>query len=144
MTTFIFDVLEDLKDKQINLTQTTFILPSKRAGLFLKHQLHKFIDKPIFSPKILSIEEFIEDLSQLKKTTNTELLFLFYNSYLELTPKEDLESFESFSKWGQLLLQDFNEIDRFNFDHTGPQNAAGLLVVDAGCPLPHTQGCRCR
>ncbi|WP_242203139.1 PD-(D/E)XK nuclease family protein [Aestuariivivens insulae] len=113
MTTFIFDVLTDLQEKRINLTETTFILPSKRAGLFLKHQLHHFIDQPIFSPKILSIEEFVEDLSQLKKTTNTELLFLFYNSYLQLTPKEATESFESFSKWGQLLLQDFNEIDRY-------------------------------
>ncbi|WP_223551767.1 PD-(D/E)XK nuclease family protein [Aestuariivivens sp. NBU2969] len=113
MRTFIFDVLTDLKEKQTNLTETTFILPSKRAGLFLKHQLHKFINRPIFSPIILSIEEFVEDLSALKKIPNTELLFLFYNSYKQLTPKEDLESFESFTKWGQLLLQDFNEIDRY-------------------------------
>ena len=113
MTTFIFDVLNDLKEKHINLTETTFILPSKRAGLFLKHQLHKFIQKPVFSPKILSIEEFVEDLSQLKKIANTELLFQFYNSYKKLTPKQEVESFESFSKWGQLLLQDFNEVDRF-------------------------------
>lgn len=113
MTTFIFDVLAHLKEKRLNLTEITFILPSKRAGLFLKHQLYKFIDQPIFSPKILSIEEFVEDLSQLKKVNNTELLFLFYDSYLQLTPKDSVESFESFSKWGQVLLQDFNEIDRY-------------------------------
>ncbi|WP_242157157.1 PD-(D/E)XK nuclease family protein [Aestuariivivens sediminis] len=113
MTTFIFDVLTDLQRKQTNLTKTTFILPSKRAGLFLKHQLPEFIDQPIFSPKILSIEEFVEDLSQLKKVNTIELLFLFYDSYVQLTPKEDVESFESFLKWGQSLLQDFNEVDRY-------------------------------
>ena len=113
MTTFIFDVLKDLKDSQINLSKLTFVLPSKRAGLFLKHQLYKVSSKTIFSPKIISIEEFVEELSQLKPLTNTELLFEFYNSYIELTPKEQQDSFESFSKWAQILLQDFNEIDRY-------------------------------
>ena len=36
----------------------------------------------------------------------------FYNVYINLTPKEQVESFDSFSKWAQILLQDFNEIDR--------------------------------
>ncbi|MCF7567302.1 PD-(D/E)XK nuclease family protein [Sabulilitoribacter arenilitoris] len=113
MTTFIFDVLKDLKDSQINLSKLTFVLPSKRAGLFLKHQLYKVSSKTIFSPKIISIEEFVEDLSQIKPISNTKLLFEFYNSYLEQTPKEQQDSFESFSKWAQILLQDFNEIDRY-------------------------------
>ena len=113
MTTFIFDVLADLKEKDINLSKVTFILPSRRAGLFLKHQLSHFIKQPIFSPNILSIEEFVEELSQLKSLSNTELLFEFYTCYSKLAKKESLDSFESFSKWAQVLLQDFNEIDRY-------------------------------
>jgi hypothetical protein len=113
MTTFIFDVLKDLHNKHINFSETVFVLPSKRAGLFLKHQLPKVVEQTIFSPPIISIEEFVEQLSQLKNISNTELLFEFYNSYSELTKKEHLDSFESFSKWAQILLQDFNEIDRY-------------------------------
>ncbi|GAA4801413.1 PD-(D/E)XK nuclease family protein [Litoribaculum gwangyangense] len=113
MTTFIFDVLQDLKNNNKNLSELTFILPSKRAGLFLKHQLHIITKQTIFSPEILSIEEFVEVLSQLKTITNTELLFEFYNTYKEITKKEDRDTFESFSKWAQILLQDFNEIDRY-------------------------------
>ena len=113
MTTFISDVLQDLYEKGLNLEDLCFILPSRRAGVFLKHQLSQFITKPIFSPEILSIEEFVENLSQLQNIGNTELLFEFYESYKSLTPKNDLDSFESFSKWGQILLQDFNEIDRY-------------------------------
>ena len=113
MTTFIFDVLKDLNDSKINLSKLTFILPSKRAGLFLKHQLYKVADETIFSPHIISIEEFVEELSKLKPISNTELLFEFYNSYIELTPIGKQDSFESFSKWAQILLQDFNEIDRY-------------------------------
>lgn len=113
MTTFIYDVLKDLLNNNENLSKLTFILPSKRAGLFLKHQLSKVTNTTIFSPQIISIEEFIEDLSKLKTISNTELLFEFYNAYTELTKKENTESFETFSKWAQILLQDFNEVDRY-------------------------------
>lgn len=113
MTTFIYDVLEDLQKNGENLSDVTFILPSKRAGLFLKNQLSKVINTTIFAPQILSIEEFVEDLSQISSISNTELLFEFYTSYTQLTKKEQLDTFESFSKWAQILLQDFNEIDRY-------------------------------
>ena len=113
MTTFINDVLKDLQSNNQNLSDLTFVLPSKRAGLFLKHQLSKVVKKTIFAPQIVSIEEFVEELSQIKSISNTELLFEFYTTYTQLTKKENLDSFESFSKWAQILLQDFNEIDRY-------------------------------
>jgi hypothetical protein len=113
MTTFLFDVLKDLQSKNANLSELTFILPSKRAGLFLKHQLAKVTKQTIFSPHILSIEEFVEEMSQLKSISNSELLFHFYNTYIHLTKDTEPDSFESFSKWAQILLQDFNEIDRY-------------------------------
>ncbi len=113
MTTFIFDVLKDLQNNDENLSELTFVLPSKRAGLFLKHQLAKVTKQTIFSPHVVSIEEFVEDLSQLKSISNTELLFEFYNTYIKLTNANEADSFESFSKWAQILLQDFNEIDRY-------------------------------
>ena len=114
MTSFIQDVLIDLKNKSIDLSQLTFILPSKRAGTFLRHEISNITSQTIFSPEILSIEEFVEELSQLKQLTNTELLFEFYQVYLEQTASNGkFESFDSFSKWAQTLLQDFNEIDRY-------------------------------
>ncbi|WP_166959606.1 PD-(D/E)XK nuclease family protein [Yeosuana marina] len=113
MATFIFDVLKDLENKHANLSSITFILPSKRAGVFLKNQLSQIVKETIFSPNILSIEEFVEEISKLKTITNTDLLFEFYNSYIHLTKKGDIESFDVFSKWAQILLQDFNEIDRY-------------------------------
>lgn len=113
MTTFIFDVLKDLKSNNVNFSELTFILPSKRAGLFLKRQIPEVIKQTVFSPVIISIEEFVEDLSKLKSVTNTELLFHFYDTYTEQTKKENRDSFEVFSKWAQVLLQDFNEIDRY-------------------------------
>jgi len=114
MTSFIHDVLINLNKNKVEISQLSFILPSKRAGIFLKHELIKINSQSQFSPQILSIEEFIEDLSQLKQLSNIELLFEFYEVYLKSNhAKESLEDFDAFSKWAQILLQDFNEIDRY-------------------------------
>ncbi|WP_400075579.1 PD-(D/E)XK nuclease family protein [Winogradskyella sp. R77965] len=113
MEGFIKTVLIDLKEKSLNFEDLYFVLPSKRAGVFLKHHLSTLLSQPIFSPQILSIEEFVEELSGLRSLPNTDLLFKLYATYIALTNKEDQESFETFSKWAQILLQDFNEIDRY-------------------------------
>lgn len=116
MTSFLKEVLDDIQKEGRDLSQLTFILPSKRAGTFLKDILSKSVGRTIFAPEILSIEEFVESLSELHYASNTELLFSFYRVYQELTPESECETFDQFSKWGQLLLQDFNEIDRYLID----------------------------
>lgn len=113
MTSFIQDVIDDLVTKEVNFSELVFILPSRRAGVFLRRTLSLTINQTIFAPKIISIESFVEELSDLKTTTNTELLFEFYNVYIALTPEKERESFDTFSKWAQIILQDFNEIDRY-------------------------------
>ncbi len=113
MVSFIREVLLDLKKRNISFSELTFILPSKRAGIFLKHELGVVLDETIFAPEIISVEEFVEELSELKSVSNTELLFELYSVYKSQTKKELIEPFDSFTKWAQILIQDFNEIDRY-------------------------------
>lgn len=113
MTSFIRGVLIDLKSKKVDFTKLVFILPSKRAGIVLKNELTKLQKTTFFAPEIMSIEKFVEELSNLKAISNIELLFGFYKVYQKNTEKEFQESFDSFSKWAQVILQDFNEIDRY-------------------------------
>jgi hypothetical protein len=116
MRNFLENVLVQLKTKHDNLENQTFVVPSKRASTFLNKYLSSHLTKPIFAPQIFSIEEFIANIASLDYTSNTELLFELYASYssLELVEKED---FNSFLKWGQTLLQDFNEINRYLINH---------------------------
>jgi ATP-dependent helicase/nuclease subunit B len=113
MRTFIDDVITDLIERGHDISKLTFVLPSKRAGTFLKKAISEHTKKTIFSPNIVSIEEFVEMLSGFQYATNAELLFEFYDVYLKCTPKEHVEPFDKFSKWAQILLQDFNELDRY-------------------------------
>ena len=113
MTSFLEDVINDLKNNPVDISQFTFIFPNKRAGVFFKELISKHTEKTIFSPEILSIETFVETLSDLRYGQNIDLLFEFYEVYLKVIPKSQHETFERFSKWAQILLQDFNEIDRY-------------------------------
>ncbi|WP_298488040.1 PD-(D/E)XK nuclease family protein [uncultured Maribacter sp.] len=115
MNGFLEEVLDKILSQNSSLSNHIFILPSKRAGTFLKNSIAKKATKTEFAPEIWSIETFIEKISGLSYASNLEQLFSLYNTYLKSKPKE-IETFYSFSKWGQTLLQDFNEIDRYLID----------------------------
>ncbi|QED38389.1 PD-(D/E)XK nuclease family protein [Antarcticibacterium arcticum] len=113
MTSFLSSVIRDLKTQVPDLSALTFILPSKRAGSFLRMEISRQTENPVFSPSILSIEEFSEKISQLSTLDNTTTLFEFYSIYKETTPEDQIEDFENFTNWAQTLIHDFNEIDRY-------------------------------
>ncbi|MEH6620780.1 PD-(D/E)XK nuclease family protein [Maribacter arcticus] len=115
MQSFIEDVIKDVIGKNPDTGKVIYILPSKRAGVFLKKILSKTISKTVLAPEIYSIEDFIEKVSNLITANTTTQLFELYNAYLSVGDYEK-ESFDSFLKWGQILLQDFNEVDRYLVD----------------------------
>ncbi|WP_136667325.1 PD-(D/E)XK nuclease family protein [Flavobacterium sp. H122] len=96
-----------------NLSEIVIVLPNKRARVFLLDKLKSHFENYFFAPKIISIEEFVEELSGVRSIDNIELLFEFYQVYLQLSSKETAQNFDQFSNWAKTLLQDFNEIDRY-------------------------------
>lgn len=115
MQSFLESVLDDFTFWKNNPEDCVFVLPSKRAGFFLKNLMAQKAGRTLLSPRILSIENFVQELSGLRYATPTRLLFSLYEAYLG-QEGIDKESFFDFSKWGQMLLQDFNEIDRYLVD----------------------------
>ena len=113
MDSFLEHVITTTYNEHGSFQNTVFVLPSKRAGSYLKKEIAKIAQVPIFSPEIYSIEEFVGEISGLASATNTQQLFELYYAYRE---HNDKENFLDFSKWGQTLLQDFNEIDRYLID----------------------------
>ena len=95
------------------LSSLTIVLPSKRARVFLIEHIQSQLLKPIFTPNIISIEDFIQDVSGLRSIDSIEVLFEFYNVYNAITDASALEDFETFAKWAKIIIQDFNEIDRY-------------------------------
>lgn len=116
MQSFLEDVANDIHKKHPTLQGLVLILPSKRAGVFLRKYLTERIEKPVFSPAILSIEEFIGQISTLVPIAEHNLLFELYGAYSEVV-KKDRDDFQTFMGWAPTLLQDFNEVDRYLLDY---------------------------
>ena len=114
MKTFLQEVVDALQKQEGSISDLVLILPSIRAGLFLKNLINTtYKDHTLFAPEILSIEEFITTLSELQPIDNTTALFEFYDTYLQTHTDQEKEDFESFTPWAQTLLHDFNEVDRY-------------------------------
>ena len=115
--TFILQLAQEiLKHYSDNLSGLTIVLPNKRAKIFLLDELKKLVLNNVFTPEIISIEEFIQDIAGIRSVDSVELLFEFYEVYLSVTVKDKQDSFENFANWAKTLLQDFNEIDRYLLD----------------------------
>jgi len=109
MQTFISETLKSILHKQSSFDNTVFIVPSQRAGVFIKEEFKKVVAVG-FLPNIHNIESFIEEITAIKKIDNVQLLFHFYSIYKNI--EENSEEFERFFSWAITVLQDFNEIDQ--------------------------------
>ncbi|MFC5681910.1 PD-(D/E)XK nuclease family protein [Flavobacterium sp. MAHUQ-51] len=118
-STFLDKIAKVLIEKYSDqLVNTIVVLPNKRAKIFLIEALKKQISTNILAPKIVSIEDFIQDIAAIRTVDSIELLFEFYEVYLSVTEKANQQTFEMFANWAKTLLQDFNEIDRYLLDPT--------------------------
>jgi hypothetical protein len=116
MTLFITKVVKEVLQQHKTSSNLQFVMPSQRACVFLKEELLNSISNTTFLPKITSIEEFIQEIAEIKLIDNTKLLFEFYDVYKEVIPIENLEEFSSFSQWATTVLHDFNEVDSYLID----------------------------
>ena len=92
-----------------SLPQYTFVFPNHRAGLFFRKYLSQAVDKPVFSPEILTINECFAQLTDLRFADQLTLLVRLYDLYRHQRP--DAEPIEQFLYWGKMMLSDFSEID---------------------------------
>ncbi len=105
--------VELLQKHKQRLSDVVVVLPNRRAKLFLFQALQRNTDANIFAPEVISIEDFIQDIAGVRAVDSIELLFEFFEVYLQTTKENPPQTFESFANWAKTLVQDFNEIDRY-------------------------------
>ena len=118
MDSFISKVVGHILTQEGTFSNKTVVLPSQRACVFLKQELINQVKAPFQLPKIVSIEQYIQELADVSLIDNTQLLFEFYSIYLKEIPKKNLDSFEIFSQWATIALHDFNDLDSYLVDTT--------------------------
>lgn len=115
MASFLQLLAKDIIRKYNNdFGHLTIIFPNKRAGLFLAEELSKLIAQPVWMPEILTLTEYIEKHTGLKKADPLVLTIKLYKSYTKVSGSS--EKFEDFYFWGNMLLGDFDDIDKYLAD----------------------------
>ena len=118
MRNFIESVAHDLWARSgERVGELKVILPNTRTRVFFVDALSKIANKPIWAPEYLSIDSLMVSLSGLQRADSiaaiTELYHIYSKLYNEVRGEAREESFDTFYRWGEVLLGDFDSVDKY-------------------------------
>jgi len=112
---FLEEVVDYTFRKYDDFRKLSIIFPNRRAGLYFQKALSKKTKKTTWSPKVQTMEEFVQGFTDIKISDDVADSILL-NHYLFKTIQKHQEeeskvSFDNFYFWGQILIKDFDDVD---------------------------------
>jgi len=116
-SSFLSLVANDLLQRFGNdLSPLTIIFPGRRARLFFNNYLYQISNTPVWAPRYLTIEELFHQQSILSPGDDIRLICQLYEVYKNVftaeTGKPFTETLDEFFFFGEILLKDFNDVDK--------------------------------
>ena len=112
---FLEEVVDYTFKKYKDFRKLSIVFPNRRAGLYFQKALSKKNDTTLWSPKVQTIEEFVQEHVDIKISDDLadqiNLNYLLYNVLEKHQSKEYKASFDEFYYWGQILIKDFDDVD---------------------------------
>ena len=106
-----------------DIEKTCFVFPNRRSLVFFKKYLGDLVresgGEPLLLPPLYTVSDFFAQLSGVAVSDRLPLLLELYGVYKQLNPQA--EPLDDFIFWGDALLQDFDDVDKFLV------NARGLM-----------------
>lgn len=96
------------------LYEYCFVFPNKRGGAFFRKYLSEEVSGGFIEPEITTISDFIGRFSNLVEASRLEQLFILYSEYKRIST--DVVDFDQFQFWGEMILNDFNDVDKYLVD----------------------------
>ena len=111
---FIQKIAGLIKARNYSMEDLHIIVPSDRAANQLRVEIARLFSKPIFAPKIDTIDKWMKPENLVVVDETRQLLSLYeISKHMPTIPNAN---FEEFLSWGKIILSDFNEIDRYLLD----------------------------
>ncbi|NNC82245.1 MAG: hypothetical protein HKN79_01600 [Flavobacteriales bacterium] len=111
MKAFLEQLADRLLDIGEELPHTAVILPSRRAITFLKKALAEQSDRPIFLPRIFTLDDLARSITGLRPADPMRIGLELYRCYSEID--DVVEEFDVFDAWSTAILKDFNTLDTY-------------------------------
>lgn len=93
-----------------NMSNVTVVFPGKRARLFMNQYLAEESECPVWAPQYKTIDELYSELSPYRKADTIMTVCELYRIYASIVP--DAEPLDEFYNWGEIILSDFDDIDK--------------------------------
>ena len=114
MVTFVEEVAADLYRRYgREVSRLRIMFPSRRAQLFFTDALSRLTDTPIWQPQFETIDRLMTSIAGIEHGERVRLITELYNVYREFHKDE---KFDKFYFWGEMLLNDFDAIDKYMID----------------------------
>lgn len=96
-----------------------FIFPNRRSMVFFRKHLsgavrEDVMARPIVAPEMLTINDFFHRVGKVRSIDRVRLLIELHECYRECNPKA--ETLDEFIFWGDVILADFNDVDKYLVD----------------------------
>ncbi len=109
MGRFLEHVAKDLLARHGDaISDFIFVFPNSRTRIFFLDELSEAIDRPYWQPHHTTVDELFGSICGLGHVERLRVVVELYKCY-SLFHKED---FSSFYYWGEMLLTDFDTIDK--------------------------------
>lgn len=136
MESFLKEIAHKIYQEYPQPEVLTIVFPNRRAVLYFRKHLGEIISKPVFAPTLITIEDFIVGFSPLKVPDKLDLVHRLYFTYQEVMgdlPASRKESFDQFYFWGDMLLRDFDELDKYMVGASGLfKDLRNLKEIESG------------
>ena len=111
MTTFLEHVAQHIIAQHgTDLSRMAVVFPNKRASIFLNQALARQAGHPIWSPAYITISDLFRRHASQQVADTIKLVCDLHRVYTRVTGFD--ETLDHFYGWGQLLLSDFDDIDK--------------------------------
>ena len=114
MVSFLQELAQTLLNRNSgDLSDLVVMFPSLRARAFFNDALSSITDKSNWQPRWSTIDEVMERGSGLKRAERIRLISELYKIYVKYHKSE---TFDKFYFWGDMLISDFDMIDKYLVD----------------------------
>ena len=102
-----------------DIEKTCFVFPNRRSLVFFKKYLGDLVREngngtPLLLPPLYTVSDFFARLSDVTVTDKLPLLLELYKIYKTANPQA--EPLDEFIFWGDAMLADFDDVDKFLVD----------------------------
>ena len=102
-----------------------FIFPNRRSMAFFSKYLGESVkgsSMPVIAPQMYTVNDFFYQVSGMNPMDRVALLLELYQAYVDVFSAHDKsnaqgpESLDEFIFWGEVILSDFNDVDKYLVD----------------------------